>query len=110
MTNELTAPQGSIACAKDALVKDLKSVVGDADALMKEVANATTEEFSAMYTRIEGKLDRARSSLDDARFAVTGRARAAADATQDYVMENPWKSAGIAAIGLFVGFLLSRKS
>ena len=110
MTDELNVPQGTIECAKDALVKDLKSVLGDTAALLREVANATTEEFAAIYARAEGKLCRARSSLHDARIAVTGKAGDAANAAGDYVRENPWKSLGIAATGLFLGFLLSRRS
>ena len=110
MNNELNAPKGTIECAKDALARDLKSVAVDADALLKELANATTEEFAAVYAKAEGKLGRARSSLHDARIAVTGKAGDAADAAGDYLRENPWKSLGIAATGLFLGFLLSRRS
>jgi ElaB/YqjD/DUF883 family membrane-anchored ribosome-binding protein len=38
------------------------------------------------------------------------RAREVADATDEYVRENPWQSVGIAAgVGLLLGLLLSRR-
>jgi ElaB/YqjD/DUF883 family membrane-anchored ribosome-binding protein len=41
---------------------------------------------------------------------VVTRSKDAARATDVYVKENPWQSAGIAAgVGLLVGLLISRK-
>ena len=38
------------------------------------------------------------------------RAREIADATEEYVRENPWQSVGIAAgVGLVLGLLLGRR-
>ena len=38
------------------------------------------------------------------------RAREVADATEEYVRDNPWQSVGIAAgVGLLIGLLLSRR-
>lgn len=76
---------------------------------LKEVANSTAEEFAAALTEIEGRLGEARSRLDDARIAVTEKAQGAADATQEYVRENPWKVLGVVAAGLILGILLSRR-
>lgn len=110
MNTELNASHGTVEGKKEALVKDLKSVAGDANDLLKEVASSTAEGFAAARTKIEGKLGEARSRLDNARIAVTEKARGAADATQEYVKENPWKVLGVAAAaGLIIGFLLSRR-
>lgn len=110
MNTELNASDGTVEGKKERLVKDLKSVVTDADGLLKEVANSTAEEFAVARTKIEGKLGEARSRLDDARIAVTEKAKSAADATHEYVRENPWKALGVAAAaGLIIGFLLSRR-
>jgi ElaB/YqjD/DUF883 family membrane-anchored ribosome-binding protein len=110
MTTELTPNYGPVGLRKEALVKDLKCVVDDADALLKEVVNSTAEEFVAARTKVEARLGEARSRLDDARTVVARSACAAADATQEYVTEHPWRVLGFAAAaGAVVCFLLDRR-
>lgn len=110
MTTELTRGHGPFEGTKEALVKDLKGVVGDADELLKEVTHSTTEQLAAARTRIEAKLCEARSGLHDARVAVTQKARYAASATDEYARDNPWKLLAVAAAaGVVIGFLLSRR-
>ncbi len=110
MNTELITRHGNLEGTKDKLVKDLRTVVDDADYLLQEVANSTAEEFAAARTRIGVKLTEARSRLDEARIAVTDRARHTADATHEYMMDNPWKVVGLAAvIGLIIGVIASRR-
>lgn len=100
---------GSIAGKKDRLVGDLKSVVADADDLLRAVGNSTAEEFGDTRTRIENRLLEIKSRLDHARISAARQAGHAFDATQTYVRENPWKSFGIPAVaGIIVFLLLSR--
>jgi len=109
MTTELITSRGPIENSKDVLVKDLKLVVGDADALLKEMADSTAEEFSAARNRVVATLADARSKLLEAQRSVSGKARCAADASLQYVAGNPWKAIGVAAgAGLVIGLLLSR--
>lgn len=109
MTTELNASQGTLAGKKNLLVKDLKAVVADADDLLREVASTTAGEFAGARTTIEGSLDEARSRIYAARVAAAEKARHAAEATHEYVRENPWKVLGItAAVGLVTGLLLRR--
>lgn len=110
MTTELNANLGTIESKKDKLVTDLKGVVADADDLLKQVASSTTEEFVAARSRIEARLGEAISSLRVARIEATRKACHAADATHDYVRDNPWKIIGVAAAGLLAAFLVSRCS
>ena len=110
MNTELITRHGNVEGTKDKLVRDLRTVVGDADDLLQEVANSTAEEFAAARTRIGAKLTEARSRLDEARIAVTDKARQTADATHEYMMDNPWKIVGLAAvIGLIIGVLARRR-
>lgn len=110
MTTELTISHQAVEARKQTLVKDLKGVVSDADALLKEVANATAEEFAAARSTLENKLNEARSRLHDARILATQKACSAADATQAYVMDNPLKIVGVvAALGLLAAFLINRR-
>lgn len=110
MTNALTMSHEAVTARNNILVKDLKRVVGDADDLLHELANAGTEEFATARARIEARLGEAESSLRAARSAFAHQAHVAADATQDYIKENPWKLVGIAtAAGLLAALLLSRR-
>lgn len=110
MNTETIASHGTLDGKKEALVNNLKSVVGDADALLKEVAGATAEGYAAARTKVEGRLNEAKSRLDDARLAVAKKTKDAAGVTNAYVRENPWKVLGVAtAAGLVIGFLLSRR-
>lgn len=110
MTTELDAGRGNVQGKKESLVKDLKSVVVDADDLLKEMAGAGADKFAAARTKVEGGMSEAKSRLGNARVAVTEKARHAAGVTNDYVKENPWRVLGIAAAaGLIMGFLISRR-
>lgn len=110
MNIALFESRGAVEVKKDRLVKDLKSVVTDTDELLQQVVNSTAEEFAAASARIERQLRKARSSLDAARIAVARQACDAAEATQEYVVENPWKAIGIpAAAALVVYLMVSRR-
>lgn len=112
MTTELTASYRTFESKRNALVKHLKGVIRDADDLLKNVSDSTADEFNDVRTKTERLLFDARSRLEDARAIVTEGARDAADATQEYVRENPWKvvgALGAVAAGLVIGFMLTRR-
>ena len=95
---------------KDKLVSEIKTVVADAEALLKTAASSTAEGLGAAYSQFEGKLQNVRSSLDQARTVVTEHSKEAMDVTNRYISTNPWKSVGMAAgVGIILGFLLSRR-
>ncbi len=55
-------------------------------------------------------LDKAQACYDGTRDRLSNHAHRAADATQNYVKENPWQVLGGAAVaGFLIGFLLSRR-
>ncbi|MET1081914.1 MAG: hypothetical protein ABWY12_02530 [Burkholderiales bacterium] len=102
MSAELNASHGTVEGLKDTLAEDLD--------LLKDMVNSTADEFAAARSKIEGNLVEARSRIDDARLAVTEKGRGTADAAQVYVREKPWTALGVvAAAGLIIGFLLSRR-
>jgi len=111
MTTELTVSQGSVQNSRETLVNDLKRVVDDADGLLKEVVSSSADQLAAARSRFKTRLGEARSRLNAARIAATGKACSAVDATQDYVRDNPMKIIGVAALaGLLAAFFLSRRS
>jgi len=110
MEFESSAGHGTVSDKKDKLMADLKSVVADANDLLKEVTNATAEEFGAVRTRVEGRVGDARSRLERARIAAANTARGAAHATNESMRENPWTTLVVgAAVGLIVAYLTSRR-
>ena len=96
---------------REALVTDLNAIVGDADKLLKDMASLTTEEFASARSSIEAKLAEARTRIDDARIVVTRKVCGAAEATSEYLCENPWKTIGVASLAVLAAALLvSRRS
>ena len=92
------------------LVEDLKVVMHDAEALLRATSSQTGEKIQEVRARAEESLRQAKVRLEQVEEEALKRAREVAQATEEYVRENPWQSVGIAAgIGLLVGLLLSRR-
>ena len=95
--------------AKEKLVGDLKSLIGDAEELLKASATQAGEKFSVARQKIEQSLVEGKKSLADAEKVLVKKSKEAADVADDYVRENPWGAVGIAAgIGLVLGLLIRR--
>ena len=91
------------------LVADLKTVMLDAEAL-KATSTQTGERIQEVRAKAEQSLEQARLRLGDLEDQALKRAREVAEATDEYVRDNPWQSVGIAAgVGLLVGLILSRR-
>jgi len=96
--------------ARDQLVTDMKTVIADAEELLKATAGAAGDRVSAARARAEETLRSARQKLSQIDDVVIGHAKDAARATDDYVRENPWGAVGVAALaGLLVGVLISSR-
>ena len=94
----------------DQLVADLKTVMEDAEALLKATSTLTGEKIQEVRARAEESLRQAKVRLSEVEEEAMRRAREIANAADEYVHENPWQSVGIAAgIGLVVGLLLARR-
>ena len=95
--------------AKEKLVGDLKTLIGDAEELLKASATQAGEKFSVARQKIEQSLVEGKKSLADAEKLLVKKSKEAADVADDYVRENPWGAVGIAAaIGLVLGLLIRR--
>lgn len=96
--------------AKDRLIKDFRTVITDAEELLKATANQTGERVSAARERVEESLRETRERLSELQDDVLARSKAAARRTDEYVHDNPWQSIGVgAAVGFLLGMLISRR-
>ncbi len=106
LPDELDFPDAT----KEQLIADFKTVMTDAEALIKATANQGGEALAAVRAKAEASLAKAKAQVADAEAALLVRARAAAKATDVYVHENPWKAIGASAgLALLVGFIMGRR-
>lgn len=95
---------------KDKLMSDLRVVISDAEELLRMTADEAGEGAADLRSRIQARMNQAKSDLVHLQEAAVAKAKAAGHATDEFVHENPWKSIGFAAsVGLVVGLLISRR-
>ncbi|HEY7216977.1 MAG TPA: DUF883 family protein [Candidatus Binatia bacterium] len=95
---------------KERIVSDLKTLVGDAEELLKATANQAGEKIAVARQKIEQSLIEGKKALADAEDTVVKKSKECAEIADDYVRENPWSAVGIAAaIGLALGLLIRSK-
>jgi len=104
--SEMTAEQIS----KEKLMADLRTVVVDAEELLKATASQTGERIVAARARASESLAAAKARLAEAQATVVEKVKVAAKTTDNYVHEKPWQSVGIAAaVGVIIGALIARR-
>jgi ElaB/YqjD/DUF883 family membrane-anchored ribosome-binding protein len=95
---------------KEQLIADFKTVVADAEALLKATANHGGDELAEVRAKAEESLRVVKARMTESQAALLDRTKEAAKATDAYVHENPWKAVGIAVgVGLVVGLLSGRR-
>jgi len=95
---------------KDKLIHDLQAVIKDTEELLRMTADHVGESADALRARVSDRLKQAMNELHHLQSAAVDQAKAAGQATEDFVKVNPWKSVGIAAgVGLLVGLLIGRR-
>lgn len=95
---------------KDQLLDDVREVIESAEQLASISSNDASEKTKEFKTRIAHKLKEVKIRLKDAEEAACDHARAAVKVTDEYIHDNPYKTAGIAAaVGFLLGLLVSRR-
>jgi ElaB/YqjD/DUF883 family membrane-anchored ribosome-binding protein len=91
---------------REKLVQDLKTVVRDAEDLIKATAGELGEKTKEARQRLTSAIQSAQNTLAD----FEARARAGVRVTDRLIRENPYPSVGIAFFGgLLLGALLNRR-
>lgn len=102
--------QAASTTARDKLMDDLKSVIGDAENWLKDAADQGSEAGSDLRARFDDTLRTARNDLRKLEDSMLAHGRNAAESANVYVRDNPWKSVGLGtAVGVIVGLLIARK-
>ena len=92
------------------LITDAKTLMADADEIVKSMAGASGEKLADLGEKLRAKLRVAKEKIADAQYAVADKAKAAARATDDYVHDNPRQAVGAAAaVGFVLGLLVNRR-
>lgn len=85
------------------LVGDVKVLVADVEELVRATAAQSGERIAAARARVQ-------AALATAKDTVVVRTKATAEATDEYVHQNPWTSVGVSAgLGFLIGFLIGRR-
>lgn len=92
------------------LMDDLRSVVSDAEALLKATAGMAGDQVEAARERAQDSLKAARARMGDLQDDVLAQARDAVESTDRYVRESPWAAVGVAAgVAFVLGVLVGRR-
>lgn len=91
------------------LMHDLRVVIDDAQELLRMTADQVGDGAMGVRARVEARLADATRELKHLQEVAVNGAKAAGDATDEYVRTHPWQSIGIAAgVGVMAGLLLRK--
>ena len=93
----------------DKLLDDLKTVVNDAEELLRATAGQAGERMSEARARAEASVRAARERLSSVQDDVLEHTKEIAEEADAYVRKNPWQAVGIAAAaGIILGLMMRR--
>lgn len=92
--------------ASDRVVKDLKLIIRDAEALLKATAGQADDKVVEVRNRLNLALESARETCDQ----LQERTIEAAKTADRVIRDHPYESIGVAfGVGLLFGLFVSRK-
>ncbi|MBM4181143.1 MAG: DUF883 domain-containing protein [Betaproteobacteria bacterium] len=95
---------------KEHLMADINVVLADAEELLKQAAQASSEQAAELRRRAQSAIANAKVKLVDMEHRVVDGTKHAARATDHWVHEHPWKAVGVAAaVGVLIGLLINRR-
>jgi len=99
-----------IADSSAELSGEFKSFVSDVEDMIKKSSFLEGKELENAKKAIEARVSQAKSVLDDQSSNIADQAVQSVRHANEYVRENPWRSAGATlALGIVCGLLLYKR-
>jgi|GEM_PF-1007662 len=99
-----------IADSSAELSGEFKSFVSDVEEMIKKSSVLEGKELESAKKAIEARVSQAKTILDDQSSNIADQARQGVRHANEYVRENPWRSAGATlALGVICGLLLYKR-
>ncbi|HYD85258.1 MAG TPA: DUF883 family protein [Opitutus sp.] len=96
--------------ARERVLADMRTLVADAEDLLKVTANDMGEKAKETRERLAAALERAKASYSEMQDYGIESAKVAAKKADEAIRSHPYESVGIAfGVGLLLGALLRRK-
>ncbi|WP_028356882.1 DUF883 family protein [Brackiella oedipodis] len=90
--------------------RDLNKAIEDAEILLKRIGDEGGDEADNLRDQARNILSKALNSVSDASDAAVEQGKEVAKTADNYVQENPWSTAGIAAVaGILLGVVIARR-
>jgi len=90
--------------------EDLRTLVRDAEDLLKATARDGVEKAKEARSRLSGTLEKAKETCRRLEQSTVDTAKATARATDKVIREHPYETIGVAfGLGLLVGVLVMRR-
>ena len=100
----------SASTTADHVQADINRVIAGAEDMLTQAASATGDKAAELRGRALDQLKALQTRLKDAQAAALEKGRAAAEVTDEFVHENPWRSIVAAAgVGVVIGLLIARR-
>jgi|GEM_PF-6746350 len=95
---------------REKLLSDLKTIMCDAETLIKQTANLSLDSYALASAGIQNQLKQIRQQLTYRKDVIQTKVRETAEASATYVRANPAKSISYAVgAGVVLGLILSRR-
>jgi ElaB/YqjD/DUF883 family membrane-anchored ribosome-binding protein len=101
--------QAQSAIARNRVLRDLRTLARDSEALLKATAGDLGEKAGEARKRLARALERAKATCAELQEQTVASAKAAAKKADTVIRDHPYEAIAIAfGTGLLVGFLVAR--
>jgi ElaB/YqjD/DUF883 family membrane-anchored ribosome-binding protein len=99
-----------IADTLEKITRELKTVIKDAENLLKTTEKPEGDAFKVARAKFESTLKNAKEEVLELEQDMVEKIKDAAHTTDKYVKDHAWNMAGVGAcVGLLIGLLVARK-
>ena len=109
MSRKNTRNDSDFETQKEALLKEVRSVLGEVESLYDTGVERGAEETRELTEKLKQRLSDAQAKFKDFEEATVEKVKDSAKAADEYINDKPYYAMGFAALaGLVVGVLLNR--